>query len=118
MRLLALALACTTACSFVGVSGPAERISFAPRNPDDLKCQEDSILPSLDALGGAFAMSAAVAGVFAEQLSEDGEPENFTAYYAGPLAVIGIAYLIAAGYGNSRITWCSDAKQRSREGRR
>lgn len=122
-RLCLLATAVATvatgvaACSFVGVSGPSERVPHAPKRPEDLKCAEDSILPSLDALGGAFAMSAAVGGVFAEQLSEDGEPDGFTKYYAGPLLVLSIVYLVAAGHGNERITWCTDAKDRSRQGR-
>lgn len=106
------------ACSFVGVRGPAQRVSFAPKTASELSCQEDSILPSIDALGGAFAMSAAVAGVFAEQLSEDGEPDGFTKFYAAPLAALSIVYLISAGYGNTRITWCADAKERARRGER
>lgn len=114
---LVLALA-MTGCSFIGVRGPADRVAFAPKNPDDLKCPEDSILPSLDALGGAFAMAAAVGGVFAEQLSEDGEPDGFTKLYAGPLAVVSIVYLVSASHGNTRITWCSDAKERSRKDQR
>lgn len=119
MQLLVALLATSTlACSFVGVRGPAQRVSFAPKSPDDLACQEDSILPSLDALGGALAMSAAVGGVFAEQLSEDGEPEGFTKFYAAPLAAVSIALLISAGHGNTRITWCADAKERARRGER
>lgn len=116
--LVALLATSTMACSFVGVRGPAQRVSFAPKTPAELDCPEESILPSLDALGGAFAMSAAVAGVFAEQLSEDGEPDGFTKFYAGPLAALSIVYLISAGYGNTRITWCSDAKDRARRGER
>src|SRR5688572_18889673 len=93
-------------CSFVGVRGPSDRVGALPAK---LSCTESPLLPSLDAAGGALAFAVAGAGVILEQASDNNEPENFTKYYAGPLVAAGILYFIAASFGNTRITWCTDA---------
>jgi hypothetical protein len=108
----AMTLLLLGSCSFVGVRGPSDRVGALPEDPAKLSCTESAFLPSLDALGGALAFAAAGGGVILEQGSSDGEPENFTKYYAGPLAAAGILYFIAASFGNTRITWCTDAKER------
>lgn len=110
MRLLALAV--SAGCSFVGVRGPADRVGVLPDDPAKLKCTESTLLPSLDAVGGIVGVLAAGAGVVLEQTSEDGEPQNFTKYYAGPIALGAILYFVSASYGNNRITWCTDARER------
>jgi hypothetical protein len=99
-------------CSFVGVRGPSDRVGALPDDPAKLRCTESPLLPSLDAAGGALAFAVAGAGVILEQASDNNEPENFTKYYAGPLVAAGILYFIAASFGNTRITWCTDAKER------
>ena len=105
----ALVLLLAGGCSFVGVRGPSDRIGALPAK---LSCTESALLPSLDALGGAAAFAVAGGGVILEQASDDGEPESFTKYYAGPLVAVGVIYFIAASFGNNRITWCTDAKER------
>ena len=101
-----------TGCSFVGVRGPSDRMGLLPDDPSKLKCTESAFFPSMDALGGAAAFAVAGGGVIIEQASDDGDLENFTKYYAGPLVAIGVLYFIAASYGNERITWCTDARDR------
>jgi hypothetical protein len=110
-----LALLC--ACSFVGVRGPSDRVGIVPDDPAKVKCTESTLFPTIDSIGGAGALIVAGAGVVLEQTSEDGKPEHFTRYYAGPLALLSIAYFYAASWGNERITWCSDAKERAANNR-
>jgi hypothetical protein len=112
MRATAL-LVLLGACSFVGVRGPSDRMGFVPDDPAKVKCTDSTLLPSIDALGGAAAAVISVGGIVLEQTSDDGEPENFTKYYAGPLALASIVYFYAASWGNNRITWCTDAKDRA-----
>jgi hypothetical protein len=104
-----------TGCSFVAVRGPSTRIGLLPDDPAKLKCSDNSLFPSLDALAGAAAIAVAGGGVVLEQTSEDGEPEDFTKFYAGPLVALGIIYFVSASFGNRRITWCDDAKERIRK---
>lgn len=114
MRSLALVLAlATTGCSFVGVRGPNERMSRAPQRREDLTCTTSSVLPGLDGLAGTAALGAAGIGTLFEQVSEDGEPEGFTKYAAGPLFVAAVTLFISASFGNTRVTWCTDAKDRA-----
>lgn len=114
MRGLALCLAIVLpACSFVGVRGPNARLGIPPKTRSDIKCTDSSVLPSLDALAGTAAIGAAGLGTLFEQVSEDGEPEGFTKYAAGPLFVGAIVLFISAGFGNTRVTWCTDAKERA-----
>lgn len=107
-----LLAAVATGCSFALVRGPSDRIGLLPDDPAKLKCSDSSLFPGLDALAGAAAIAVAGGGVVLEQTSEDGKPENFTKYYAGPLVVLGIIYFVSASFGNRRITWCSDARER------
>jgi hypothetical protein len=116
-RLVLGLVTCLTACSFAGVRGPSSRVGLVPNDPSELKCTESALLPSLDALGGALAISAAGGGILIEQTSEDGSLDNFTKYYAGPLIAAGILYFVSASFGNNRITWCTDAKERSMRAR-
>src|SRR5688572_27664634 len=89
-------------CSFAFVRAPA-RLSEPPTDPAAVKCNDSGLFPTLDALGGAAAISVAGGGVILEKGSEDGEPENFTAYYAGPLLAVAIVYWAAATFGTNRI---------------
>src|SRR5689334_21765405 len=116
MRAIVL-LAGLGACSFVGVRGPSDRVGIVPDDPAKVKCTDSTLFPSIDALGGAASAVIAAGGVILEKSSDDGKPENFTKYYAGPLAVLSIAYFYAASWGNNRITWCSDAKDRAEANR-
>lgn len=109
-----LAFVVCAGCSFVGVRGPSDRVGVLPDDPKELRCTESALLPSLDAVGGIIGVLAGGAGVLLEQASDDGEPENFTRYYAGPIALGTILYFISAGYGNNRITWCTEAHERIR----
>jgi hypothetical protein len=112
VRFGALLALVASGCSFVAVRGPGQRVGLLPEDPAQLRCSEDSLFPSLDALGGAAAIAVAGGGIVLEQTSEDGKPENFTKYYAAPLVALAIVYFISASYGNNRITWCSEAKER------
>jgi hypothetical protein len=115
MRVLALGLLLATGCSFVLVKGPSERIDMLPQGVTHIDCAESSLVPLVDTVAGVAAISAAGVGILVEQTSDDGKPENFTKYYAGPLAVAAIVYLVSASRGNTRVTWCSDANDRLRK---
>jgi hypothetical protein len=115
MRSIALFALLGTGCSFFLVHGPTQRIEVLPSDTSHVDCTESSLMPVLDTAGGVAAMSAAGVGILVEQTSDDGKPENFTKYYAGPLAVVAVAYFIAASRGNTRVTWCSDANERLRK---
>jgi hypothetical protein len=115
MRSIALLALLGTGCSFFAVRGPSQRVEVLPSDGKSLKCTESGLFPLLDAAGGVAAVSSAAAGVLLEQTSDDGEPENFTKYYAGPLALVAIAYFVSATYGNTRVTWCTDANERLRQ---
>jgi hypothetical protein len=114
MRSIALLALLGTGCSFFAVNGPTQRVSILPSDGKPLACTESGLFPTLDTIGGVAAASVAVGGVIAEQVSEDGEPENFTKYYAAPLAAVAVAAIISATYGNTRVTWCTDANDRLR----
>jgi|LNFM01.2.fsa_nt_gb hypothetical protein len=114
MRSLALVLAlAVTGCSFIGVRGPNERVGRPPKRREDLNCTTSAALPGLDGLAGTAAIGAAGIGTLFEQVSEDGEPDGFTKYAAGPLFVGALVLFISASFGNTRVTWCSDAKDRA-----
>lgn len=109
MRSVALVL--VAGCSFVGVRGPARTAGQPPGDPGSIKCTESDVLPALDALGGAVALGVMGGGILLEQTSEDGEPENFTLYYAGPALAVAIAYFWSASYGTSRVSRCTELKE-------
>jgi hypothetical protein len=115
MRSLALLALLGSGCSFFAVRGPSQRIDVLPSDGQPIKCTESILIPTLDTAGGVAAVSIAGIGVLVEQTSEDGKPENFTRYYAGPLALAAIAYFVAATYGNTRVTWCTDVNDRIRK---
>jgi hypothetical protein len=115
MRSVALLALFGTGCSFFAVRGPAQRIEVLPSDGRPIKCTESGLVPILDTVGGVAAVVAAGTGVLLEQTSEDGEPENFTLYYAGPLVVGAIVYFVSATRGNTRVTWCTDANDRIRK---
>ncbi len=96
-----------TGCSFVGVRAPKPQTE-PPTYP--VKCNDSGILPALDALGGAAAISVMGGGIILERTSEDHEPDHFTLYYAGPLLVLAVVYWASASYGNNRTSRCSDLK--------
>lgn len=101
-----------TGCSFAGVRGPARTVE-PPTDPSAIHCTESGVLPALDALGGAAAISVIGGGILLEHTSEDGEPEHFTAYYAGPLLAVAIAYFWSASFGTDRITRCTELKEQA-----
>jgi hypothetical protein len=114
MRSIALLALLATGCSFFAVHGPAQRVEVLPSDGQPLKCTESGLVPVIDTAGGVAAVSIATAGVILEQTSDDGKPENFTKYYAGPLVLAAIAYFVSATHGNTRVTWCTDANERLR----
>ena len=115
MRWTVLLLAvAATGCSFFLVKGPAQRVDVIGPGYD--KCTESPVVPVVDVVGGLALASAAVGGVILEQADDEFEPKNFGKYYAGPLVVGAIVYFVAASRGNNRITWCSDVKERARNG--
>lgn len=112
MRFVAMlvASACALAgCSFALVRGPTAK---APgTDPAQIKCTSSSIIPALDALGGAAAIGAVGTGLILEHTSEDGKPENFTLYYAAPLLAVAIAYFWAASFGTDHVEKCREVKE-------
>jgi len=82
-----------------------------PTDPGAIKCNDSGVLPAIDAIGGAAAISVMGGGIILEQTSEDGEPEHFTLYYAAPLLALAIVYFSSASFGNNRITRCSELKE-------
>ena len=111
MRPCSALVACALAgCSFVGVRAPVHR-DPPVQDPALITCTESSLLPSLDAVAGSFAVAAAVFGGVAEQTeAHDSVPAHFTKYYVGPLLVLGIAYLWSASFGTDRVEHCVDVK--------
>lgn len=114
IRVLVLAALAATGCSFFLVKGPAERIDVLPADRARVDCTESAVVPTVDTVAGMVAITSAGVGILLEQTSDDGEPENFTKYYAGPLVAVAIAYFISASRGNTRVTWCSDVNERLR----
>jgi hypothetical protein len=112
LALAAVAAVGATGCSFFLVKGPAERVDILPGAR--VECTESGVVPLVDTFGGLVAITTSGVGILLEQTSDNGEPENFTRYYAGPLAAVAIAYFIAASRGNTRVTWCSDVNERLR----
>ena len=115
MRAVALVVMC--GCSFAGVRGPA-RTADPPTDPAKVHCTESALLPNLDALGGAAAISVIGGGVILEHTSDDGEPEHFTKYYAGPLLAVAIAYFWSASFGTDRTERCTEVRERAGATRR
>ncbi|MBV8757891.1 MAG: hypothetical protein JO257_11460 [Deltaproteobacteria bacterium] len=109
MRALLVLLA---GCSFIGVHGPGALPDPLPP-AEQIHCTTDDLLPSVDALGGAAALAAAVGGVIIEHTSASGEPRDFTKYYMTPLIVVGIVYFVAASHGTDKVETCQAAKDRS-----
>lgn len=110
MRLVALvALA---GCSFAGVRAPAAKIDPITLRVESVRCNDSSLLPSLDALAGAAAIAASGGGVILEHTTSKERYDNFTLYYAGPLLALAITYWWSASFGNDRISRCSDLKER------
>jgi len=107
-----LALLALAGCSFIGVKGPGA-LPDPPPPPDYIHCTTNDTLPSLDALGGAGALAAAVGGTIIEQTSDSGSPHNFTKYYMLPLVAVGIVYFISASSGTHKIEQCQVAKDHS-----
>jgi len=95
-------------CSFVGVRAPA-RTREPPADPSSIHCTESGVLPAIDALGGAAAISVMGGGILLE--GAKGEPKHFTLYYAGPLLALAIGYFWSTSVGNTRTARCSDLKQ-------
>ena len=105
---LAAALA---GCSFVGVRAPSKSIDPATMRPEQIKCNESALLPSLDALGGAAAISAMGGGLILQYTTERDRYDHFTAYYAGPLLALAVVYWYSASFGNSRVSRCTELKE-------
>ena len=107
-----LASAWLAGCSFFGVHGPGALPDPSPP-PDQIHCTTDDLLPSVDALGGAGALTAAVGGTIIEHTSDSGSPHDFTKYYMLPLVAVGIVYFVSASMGTHRVEQCQVAKDRS-----
>ncbi|MBA3538735.1 MAG: hypothetical protein H0T79_03840 [Deltaproteobacteria bacterium] len=112
MRFVAALVACSlTGCSFLLVKGP---VATEPgSNPAKLDCTTSTVVPALDALGGAAAIAAAGAGLVLEYASEDGDLKNFKYYYAGPLLAVAIAYFWSASHGTNHVERCRELKERA-----
>ncbi len=95
-------------CSFVLVKDPPR---VAPgTDPAKVNCSQSSLIPGIDAIGGAAAIAAAAAGVVLEHTSSDGSPKRFDLYFAGPLVVLGIIYFYAASGGTDAVEACQKIK--------
>jgi len=111
MRSVALVL--LAGCSFVGVRGPSRTASSSPTDPSSIRCTTSGVLPAIDALAGAAALGVMGGGILLEQTSDDGEPEHFTLYYAGPALAVAIIYFSAANFGTKRVSRCTEAKEQA-----
>jgi len=105
---LALAL---SGCSFVGIRAPSKSIDPSVMSPAQIKCNESSLLPSIDALGGAAAISVMGGGIILEGTTKRDRYDDFTLYYAGPLLALAIGYWWSASFGTTRATRCTDLKE-------
>jgi hypothetical protein len=109
-----VALVALAGCSFVGIRAPSSRIDPLTTRADAIKCNESTLLPSIDALGGAAAISVAGGGVLLEQTTDKSRYDHFTLYYAGPLLALAITYWYSAAFGNARVTRCTELKEKAR----
>jgi len=105
---LAAALA---GCSFAGIRAPSKSIDPATMRPEQIKCNESALLPSLDAIGGAAAISVMGGGILLQYTTERERYDHFTLYYAGPLLVAAVTYWYSAAFGNARVSRCTDLKE-------
>jgi hypothetical protein len=107
---IALLVACSMlgGCSFLLVKDPP-RVP-AGTDPAKVDCTSSSVIPGIDALGGAAAIAAAAGGVVLEHTSSDGEPKRFDLYFAGPLVVLGVIYFYAAAGGTDAVEACQKIK--------
>jgi hypothetical protein len=108
-----VALVALAGCSFVGVRAPSKSIDPATMRPEQIKCNDSALLPSLDALGGAAAISAMGGGLILQYTTERERYDHFTLYYAGPLLVGAIVYWYSASFGNNRISRCTELKEKA-----
>lgn len=112
MRFATFATATALAgCSFVGVRAPSKSIDPATMSPAQITCNESSLLPSLDALGGAAAISVMGGGIILEHTTERARYDHFTLYYAGPMLAAAIVYWYSASFGNARVSRCTELKE-------
>ena len=107
----ALGLIALAGCSFVGVRAPSKRIDPATMRPDQIHCNDNSILPALDALGGAGMLFGTGAGIVLEHTTDKDRYDHFTLYYAGPALALAVIYFYSASFGNERVSRCSDLKE-------
>jgi hypothetical protein len=110
MRTLALILVLATGCSYAFVRAP-QHMDPPPTDPRQVHCNASGLFPSLDALGGAAAISIAGGGVIIDQTSETGRAENFTKYYAAPLLALAIVYFYSGSFGTDRISKCQELEE-------
>lgn len=108
-----VALVALAGCSFVGVRAPSSKIDPSTTRPENIQCNDSSLLPSLDALGGAAAISVMGGGVILDAATEKERYKDFTLYYAGPLLALAVTYWYSAAFGNARISRCSDLKEKA-----
>ena len=99
---LALALG---GCSFFLVKGPPNEYV-----PATVQCTDSDVIPSIDAAGGVFAIAGAVGGEFVTRLT-DHKVEHYELFYALPLVVAGIVYLVASGRGTEKVQNCRAARE-------
>jgi hypothetical protein len=104
VRTLGLVLA-LGGCSFFLVKGPPNEYV-----PATVQCTDSDVVPSIDAVGGVFAIAGAVGGEFVTQLT-DHKVDHYELFYALPLVVAGIVYLVASSHGTEKVTSCRAAKE-------
>jgi hypothetical protein len=104
VRSVGLALALGS-CSFFVVKGPPNEYV-----PATVECTDSAVVPSIDAAGGVFAIAGAVGGEVVTQLT-DHKVAHYELFYALPLVVAGIVYLVASGHGTDKVQSCRAAKQ-------
>ena len=111
MRLVAVTAALlTTGCSFVLTKGPgAVPVGTDPAKVD---CTTSTVLPSIDAIGGAGTIAASAGGTLYEIVSPDPAFENFKYYYALPLLALGVVYMWSASHGTDNVTSCQALKDK------
>jgi hypothetical protein len=92
-------------CSFFLVKGPPETYDRGT-----VSCTTSDVVPAIDSLAGVLALSGAVTGEVVTQATEH-KVEHYELYYALPLIVTGIVYLVAASHGTGKVTECHAAKE-------
>ena len=113
MRWIAALAACSLlgGCSFLLVKDPPRVV--AGTDPAKVDCSTTSVIPGIDAIGGAAAIAASAGGIVLQHTSTDGSPRHFDLYFAAPLLVLGIIYFYAASGGTDAVEACQKIKAKA-----